>query len=206
MRHMNPATVLTLLFLDTAFTAAVAWMMWWNAGVTVADLSGPTIAITVLIGGTVMTLRQLLAVRPRYGLADVRSVTSERVIVWTHVAMTIGLAAAWKLSGLYLLGWFTTFAFVTLLVANVIQLLTDLAARAMGGPGRRSMTAPGRNGQVEVFHAIAAAIGLGGLFATVDVHAWSPGILNLSVVLAAATLIAGGLAASALRRRPVNAV
>jgi hypothetical protein len=196
------AIAVALIVLDAAFSAAVAWMMWWNAGWNVADLSGLALTFTVLSGGTIVLFRQLLAPRPRYGLGDSRSIRSERIVIVAHIAIAIALIAVWRVTDVYLLGWFSTLTTIVLLVSNVILLLTDLAGKSIGREGRRLRAADQRRmGQIEWMHVAAAAAGFVGLFVTAPVHAWNPFILNVSVVLVAATMIAGSLAASAVRRR-----
>lgn len=189
------------IMLDTGYTAAVAWLMWWNAGTTVADLPGIALAVIVITGGAIITIRQLVAVRPRHGLADPRSIRSERTVVVAHVTITAGLVTAWHLTGIYLLGWFATFAVAALLVSSVLMLLTDVATRTIGAGGRRGRSSARRPNQIEWFHATGAVLGFIGLVVTASVHTWDPYILNLTVVLITATLIAGALTTNAIRSR-----
>lgn len=174
------ARVLSALTLDLLLVFTIAWMMWWNAGETVADLPAFALVMTILLAATVVTLRVFV----------VGSTTDNRGI---SIAVTVGdclllagLTAMWYVTGSYLAGWFATCAALALFVAGVIEVMTVAASRHLAPRrGRASATLT-----AGILAVTVAACGVFGVVLTAPVHGWVPRVINVTILVIAAAIAA----------------
>lgn len=180
--------------LDYVFICITAWMMWWNAGRTVADLTLTAVVLTTVAGAVVVFCRFLL-VRPLVGNGTVFL-----SVFVSHVCAGAALVTAWAVTASYLLGWFATCASLVLIAANVLQLLIASASKGLNSDNGHSHGDIGLTAGVTA--ALGACSGFVGLVLTAPVHNWSATIINLTIVIAAVAILAAGGVARSMRRVP----
>lgn len=185
--------------LDVVFVATLATLLWMNGRTSVIDPTLPALVVMVLVGSAIIAFHRHASLRRRHGAAHPAAVLAERISVPTQLAILAAGVAAWKITGIYQLGWGVCFASIAMLVAHTLLLLIDVTTRTLSlGSSRHTMLAGRRFASVQLLHIAAGLIGLVGIALAAPIHEWRFEIINGSVLIVAACLGLGSLAATGI--------
>jgi hypothetical protein len=147
---------------DLAVVTAGAWVLWNSSETSV--VSGPLEdkMLFVLVTALLLTVRHTVS-RSTNPLL-VRSRTA-----WTVLVVELLLAAAgvtaWQLTGIYYVGWITTFALMFFIIGTGFELLVDIVTSRYRSSGRASFATE--------LTRLAVVIGAAAGFTLMaPVHAW----------------------------------
>lgn len=169
--------------LDVAAGTVVAWMMWWNAGATTADLPGSALVVTIVAGASVFFVQSVLHQR-----ADANR---EFLVVGTQILLIAAGFVTWAMTNRYVIGWFVAVVALVMIVTNVARLFVILLRRGQDADPAA----------LEVPPLIGIFAGGAGVVSTVAVHGWSAHLLNVTVILIAIAFTVGAGVASLARTR-----
>jgi hypothetical protein len=134
-----------------------------------------------------------------HGAAHPAAVLAERISVPSQLAILAVGVAAWKVTGIYQVGWGVCFASIAMLVAHTLLLLIDVTTRTLSvGSSRHARLARRRFASVELLHIAAGLAGLVGIVLAAPIHQRRFEITNGSVLIVATCLGLGSLAATGI--------
>lgn len=177
-----------IVFCDLAAVTAGAWILWNSSATSV--MSGPVEdkVLFVLLVALLMCIRHTVSRR-----TDSMQVKTHvaRITLVTDLFLVAASLIAWQATGVYYLGWLTTFALMFFIIGTGFQLLVDVVTSR-----NRSVTTRegARRSQRKVTFAtelirIAGVAGALIGFAYVSlVHGWDIGFINPLVMILAVAI------------------
>lgn len=158
---------------DLAVVAAGAWVLWNSSETSV--VSGPLDAklLFVLAIALMLTVRHTVS-RSTDPLL-VRSRTARTVLVVELLLAAAGVTA-WQLTGIYYVGWITTFALMFFIIGTGFELLVDIVTSRYRSSGRASFATE----LTRLAVVIGAAVGF---TLMAPVHAWDIAFINPLILM-----------------------
>lgn len=168
---------------DLAVVTAGAWILWSSSATSV--VSGPAEDNLFFILVTALTLSVRHTVSRSADSVHVRSHMA-RVTLVTDLFLAAALFIAWQATGIYYLGWLTTFALMFFVIGTGFQLLVDVVTsrnRKVSG----SQNAPRSRKKVSFATELTRLVGIVGAvigFAYMSpVHGWDIAFINPLIMM-----------------------
>lgn len=161
---------------DLAVVAVGAWVLWNSSATSV--VSGPVEdkLLVVLAIALMLTMRHTVSRSTDSLLVTARTA---RAVLWVDLLLAASGVVAWQISGIYYMGWLTTFALMFFILGAGLELLVDVVTsryRASASDRRPSFATE----FTRLIVMLGAAVG----FTVMSpMHAWDVGFINPLVLM-----------------------